>query len=87
MQEDRAQRVADFIRYTRPQPGQEGENAPRCLFHTAALGHLSGYGIHPLSAALFALDVGLRHCRLRLQASEREGCLLRTCGEQETLRS
>jgi hypothetical protein len=56
-------------------------------FQTAALGHFSVYGIQPLLAALFALDVGLRHCRLRLQVSEREGCLLRAYGQQEKHRS
>jgi hypothetical protein len=56
-------------------------------FRTAALGHFQGDGIQPLLAALFALDAGLRDCHLRLQASEREGCLLRTYGQQEKPRS
>jgi hypothetical protein len=56
-------------------------------FQTAALGHLSGYGILPLLATLFAPDVGLRRGRLRLQASERERCQLRTYGQQGKLRS
>jgi hypothetical protein len=34
MQEDRAQRVADFIRHTRPQPGQQGKNASRWASYT-----------------------------------------------------
>jgi hypothetical protein len=56
-------------------------------FQTAALSHLSGYGILPLLATLFAPDVGLRRCRLRLQASERERCQLRTYGQLGKLRS